>query len=95
MKKYLTVFLIALFCLGFLFCSQVLIGQAKAGEKITVLTPLGSPPSIKLKTMAPRKGTLEGKTVYIVDNIYPNSDVLLTEMEAWFNDRAFFILRVS
>ena len=84
MKKYLTKVLTVLFCLGFLFSSRALIGQAQAGEKITVLTPLGSPPSIKLKPMATRAGSLNGKTVYIVDNIYPNSDVLLTEMEAWF-----------
>lgn len=84
MKKHLTKVFIVLFCLGFLFCSQVIIGKAQAKEKITVLTPLGSPPSIKLKSMAPRAGSLDGKTVYIVDNIYPNSDVLLTEMEAWF-----------
>ena len=84
MKKHLTAVLAVLLCLGFFCCFQALIGQAQAEEKITVLTPLGSPPSIKLKPMAPRKGSLEGKTVYIVDNIYPNSDVLLTEMEAWF-----------
>ena len=34
--------------------------------------------------MAPRLDTLEGKTIYIVDNGYPGSDLLLTEMEAWF-----------
>ena len=84
MKKYLTNASVVLLCLGFLFGSQALTGQAQAEEKITVLTPLGSPPSIKLKSMAPRKGDLDGKTVYIVDNGYPNSDVLLTEMEAWF-----------
>ena len=96
MKKHLTFALAVVFFLTFLCScdtkkdegsvtttdSQV---QATSGdEKITVLTPLGSPPSIKLKPMAPRKGTLEGKTVYIVDNIYPGSDLLLTEMEAWF-----------
>ena len=57
---------------------------ASIEEKITVLTPLGHPPSIKLKAMAPRLDTLEGKTIYIVDNMYPGSDLLLTEMAAWF-----------
>lgn len=82
MKKYWTVVFMVLFCPGFLFGAQTL--AARTDETITVLTPLGSPPSIKLKSMAPRKGSLEEKTVYIVDNGYPNSDVLLTEMEAWF-----------
>ena len=84
MKKHLTAALVVVLCLGIFCCFPALMGQAQAKEKITVLTPLGSPPSIKLKSMAPRKGTLEGKTVYIVDNIYPGSDLLLTEMEAWF-----------
>jgi len=84
MKKNLTAVLAIVLCLGFFYGFPALTGEVQAKEKITVLTPLGSPPSIKLKSMAPRKGTLEGKTVYIVDNIYPNSDVLLKEMEAWF-----------
>ena len=57
---------------------------APAEEKLTILTPLGRPPSIKLKSMAPRLDTLKGKTIYIVDNGYPGSDLLLKEMAAWF-----------
>jgi hypothetical protein len=87
MKRSITVAVMAILCLCF-FCSfAALNSQAQAAsseEKITVLTPLGSPPSIKLKTMAPRLDTLEGKTIYIVDNVYPGSDLLLTEMAAWF-----------
>lgn len=87
MKKHAAAAIMALLCLGF-FCSfSALNCQAQAAsseEKLTVLTPLGSPPSIKLKTMAPRLDTLEGKTIYIVDNVYPGSDLLLTEMAAWF-----------
>ena len=77
----------AVLCLGF-FCSiSALNSQAQAAsseEKMTVLTPLGNPPSIKLKNMAPRLDTLEGKTIYVVDNVYPGSDLLLTELAAWF-----------
>jgi len=87
MKRHISTAVITVLCLGF-FCSfPALNNQAQAApaeEKITVLTPLGTPPSIKLKTMAPRLDTLEGKTIYIVDNIYPGSDLLLTEMAAWF-----------
>ena len=87
MKRYVTAAVMALLCLG-VFCSfsafNSQVQAASSEEKITVLTPLGSPPSIKLKTMAPRMDTLEGKTIYIVDNVYPGSDLLLTEMAAWF-----------
>jgi hypothetical protein len=87
MKRNIYAAVIAALCLGS-FCSlTALNNQAQASpaeEKITVLTPLGAPPSIKLKAMAPRLDTLEGKTIYIVDNVYPGSDLLLTEMAAWF-----------
>jgi len=87
MKRYITAAVMVLLYMG-VFCSfSAFNGQAQAAsseEKITVLTPLGSPPSIKPKAMAPRLDTLEGKTIYIVDNVYPGSDLLLTEMAAWF-----------
>ena len=34
--------------------------------------------------MAPRLSTLEGKTVYLVNDGYLGTDILLGEMEAWF-----------
>jgi len=87
MKRHITVAVMALLCVGF-FCSFSALNDqvqaAPAVEKVTVLTPLGSPPSISPKAMARRPDTLEGKTVYVVDNVYPGSDLLLTEMEAWF-----------
>jgi hypothetical protein len=87
MKRLISAAVIAVFCLGFFCCDQAPKEQeqvAPAEEEITVLTPLGHPPSITLRPMSPRLDTLEGKTVYIVDNIYPGSDLLLTEMAAWF-----------
>ena len=85
MKRHISAAVMAVFCLG-LFCGCTTLEDkgGAAEEKITVLTPLGSPPSIKLKPMAQRLDTLEGKTIYIVDNVYPGSDLLLTEMAAWF-----------
>jgi hypothetical protein len=85
MKWHITVPVIAVLCLG-LFCSYPsLNNQAQAQgkvveQKITVLNPLGTPPPIKLKTMAPRPGTLDGKTVYLVDNGYLGTDNLLKEI---------------
>ena len=98
MKRHTIVFLIALLCLC-LFCSfQTLNSQAqvkgqaaqaakKAAEPIiTVLNPLGTPPPIELKAMAPRLSTMDGKTIYIVDDGYPGSDNLLLEMEQGFKE---------
>jgi hypothetical protein len=60
-------------------------GQGNAGvQKITVLSPKGQPPSIQLKSMAPRLDTLEDKTVYLVNDGYLGTDILLAEMQAWF-----------
>ncbi len=87
MNRHLTVVAVTMMCLGLFGGFAALDEQAKAApadEKITVLTPLGTPPPIKLKNMAPRLDTLEGKTVYVVDNRYPGSDNLLLEMVAWF-----------
>ncbi len=58
---------------------------ASAGpQKFTAVNPKGTPPPIQLIPMAPRLGTLEGKTVYLVDTGFHGSDVLLHQIEAWF-----------
>ncbi|MDR1728567.1 MAG: hypothetical protein LBT74_11705 [Acidobacteriota bacterium] len=80
---------IAALCLA-LFCTystrnSEAIAQGKASaEKITVLNPLGTPPPIKLKTMAPRLDTLDGKTIYLVDDGFIGGDNLLYEIQDWF-----------
>jgi hypothetical protein len=56
-----------------------------AEPKLTVLSPMGTPPPIKLLAMAPRLKSLDRKTIYIVDDGYVGGDVLLKEMAAWFN----------
>jgi hypothetical protein len=98
MKRHTTVFLIGALCLC-LFCSyQALNGQAQAKASsasaarkaadpiITVLNPLGTPPPLELKAMAPRLNTMDGKTIYIVDDGYPGSDNLLLELEKGFKE---------
>jgi hypothetical protein len=55
-------------------------------EKLTVLNPLGYAPKIVRKELAPRLGTLDGKTVYLVDCRFDDSDVFLEQMQAWFAD---------
>jgi len=66
-----------------LFSSSVT--QAAGEPEFTVLNPQGIPPATQLVPMAPRLATLEGKTVYFVDDGFVNGDVLLHEMMAWFN----------
>jgi hypothetical protein len=84
----LRIAVIATLCIG-LFCSFPIIHspadlQAADVEDpvLTVLNPLGTPPPIKLKPMAPRLDTLEGKTIYIINDGYPGSGILLKELTA-------------
>jgi len=53
-------------------------------EKITVLNPMGYPPTVTHKALAPRLETLVGKTVYLVDCRFDDSDIFLKQMQAWF-----------
>jgi hypothetical protein len=86
--------MIAFLCIGLFCCLQAGYAQAKKAApvkkaepveaKITVLNPLGTPPPIKLKMMAPRLDTLDGKTIYIVDDGFVGGDNLLLEMVDWF-----------
>ena len=89
--KWTTLAVITVLCVG-LFCSfPALQAQGKKAvpadppmPKLTVLNPLGTPPPIKLKTMAPRLDTLDGKTIYLVNDGFIGSDNLLYEMQEWF-----------
>ena len=55
--------------------------------KITTLNPLGFAPKVTRKPLAPRLDTLEGKTVDLVDCRFDDSDIFLTQMQAWFAER--------
>ena len=55
-------------------------------DKLTVLNPLGYPPRITKKALAPRLATLDGKTVYLVDCRFDDSDIFLQQMQGWFAD---------
>ena len=51
---------------------------------ITVLNPAGFAPKVTRKELAPRLSTLDGKTIYLVDCRFDDSDVFLRQMQAWF-----------
>jgi hypothetical protein len=57
-----------------LILSALMTGIAcAAGEKITVLNPRGIMPDITQKPMAARPGSLDGKTIYLVDIKFANT----------------------
>jgi hypothetical protein len=53
-------------------------------SRISVLDPTGYPPKIAAKPLAPRLDTLDGRTVYLVDCRFDDSDLFLQQMQAWF-----------
>jgi hypothetical protein len=57
-----------------------------SNEKILVYNPMGYPPKVTGKSLAPRLDTLDGKTVYLVDCRFDDSDIFLKQMQAWFAD---------
>ncbi len=78
---------IAAICLGMFFSINIPSGALAATEKepvITVLNPLGTPPPIEVKKMAPRLNKLDGKTIYLINTGFPNSGRLLEEIGKWF-----------
>jgi len=80
---------IAFLCIGltcglWIMGSQVNAEPAASTEKITVLNPMGTPPPIEAKQMAPRLDTLEGKTIYFVNTGYIGTDRLMAVMTNWF-----------
>lgn len=60
--------------------------SSPGGNSIVVLNPMGYPPAITQRTMAPRPGTLDGKTVYLVDCRFDDGDIFLQQMEHWFHE---------
>ena len=56
----------------------------ETNEKVTALNPVGFAPKVTRKALAPRLDTLEGKTVYLVDCRFDDSDIFLAQMQAWF-----------
>ena len=53
-------------------------------KKLTVLNPVGFPPKVTRKELAPRLDMLDGKTVYLVDCRFDDSEVFLGQVQAWF-----------
>jgi hypothetical protein len=54
--------------------------------KLVVHNPMGYPPKVSGKSLAPRLDSLDGRTVYIVDCRFDDSDILLKSVQAWFGE---------
>jgi hypothetical protein len=66
-----------------------------AGDaKLSVLNPAGYPPKVTGKPLAPRLESLDGKTVYLVDCRFDDSDILLKQVQAWFAEHMLGVTTV-
>jgi hypothetical protein len=69
-------------------CVYAPAGSA-AGEKITVMNPAISTKFAKRLPLSPRLDTVEGKTIYLIDNQWGGPEgayQLLEEMHNWFTE---------
>ena len=53
-------------------------------QRWTVLNPMGYPPAVSPKPMAPRLDSLDGKKIFLVDCRFDDSDLLLKQVQDWF-----------
>jgi hypothetical protein len=57
------------------------------GLQVTVHDPRGYPPKVVGKRLAPRLSALDGKTIYLVDCLFDNTDVFVEQLRQWFAER--------
>ncbi len=50
-------------------------------EKFSVMSPLGYPPKITIKPMAPRLEGLDGKTIYLIDPQFDDSGLFMEQLQ--------------
>ena len=58
-----------------------------AGKRFKALNPRGTPPAIRLRPMAERPATLDGKTIYFIDVRFMNGSVFLGEIQRVFAEQ--------
>jgi hypothetical protein len=51
---------------------------------LTVHDPRGYPPKVTGKRLAARPQNLDGKTLYLVDCLFDNSEAFMGEFQCWF-----------
>ena len=55
-------------------------------DKLTVHDPRGYPPQVAGKPLAPRLQSLDGRTLYLVDCLFDNSEAFVDQLHAWFSE---------
>jgi len=75
------------FAVCLLACLIISCTQNPEQRTLTVLNPVGSPSPTPLIPMAPRLDSLEGKTIYIVDVMYPLTHQLFEEMQKVLSEK--------
>jgi hypothetical protein len=55
-------------------------------ERLTVMNPMGYPPRVSPKPMAPRLESLDGQTIFLVDCRFDDSELLLMQVQNWFTE---------
>jgi hypothetical protein len=60
--------------------------ETQGSQNFSVLNPIGYPPKITPKPMAPRLKSLDGKTLYLVDPRFDDSGLFLRQVQNWFSD---------
>ncbi len=53
-------------------------------ERLIVLDPTGYPPKVVGKRLASRPQSLDGKTLYLVDCLFDNSEAFMDQLRRWF-----------
>jgi hypothetical protein len=53
-------------------------------DKRTVHDPRGYPPQVTGKPLAHRVQSLDGRTLYLVDCLFDNSEAFMDQLKAWF-----------
>ena len=51
---------------------------------LTVHDPRGYPPKVTGKRLAARPQSLDGKTLYLVDCLFDNSEAFMDQLRRWF-----------
>ena len=53
-------------------------------DQLVVHDPRGYPPKVTGKRLANRPQSLDGKTLYLVDCLFDNSDAFIDQLRRWF-----------
>jgi hypothetical protein len=65
----------------------VTLHAAPDAAKLTVFNPVGYPPKVTGKELAPRLESLDGRTIYLVDSRFDDSAELLKQVQIWFEEK--------